>query len=92
MQILKGDGSQEPYRCRVFLGADGVPVSFQVRLYCKAVNICIHKAVYTCIHHSSRQMECDNRFVPVIYGPHGARKEKVSRLCAYDYAPCFHRT
>jgi len=29
-QVLRGDGSQQPYRGRVFLGADGVPVTFQV--------------------------------------------------------------
>lgn len=29
-QVLRGDGSQQPYRGKVFLGADGVPVTFQV--------------------------------------------------------------
>ena len=31
MQVLRGDGAQKPYRGRVFLGADGVPVTFQAR-------------------------------------------------------------
>ena len=31
MQVLRGDGAQEPYRGRIFLGADGVPVTFQAR-------------------------------------------------------------
>ena len=30
VQVLRGDGSQDPYRGRVFLGADGVPMTFQV--------------------------------------------------------------
>ena len=30
VQVLRGDGSEQPYRDRVFLGADGVPVTFQV--------------------------------------------------------------
>ena len=30
MQILRGDGSSEFYRGRVFLGADGAPLTFQV--------------------------------------------------------------
>ena len=29
-QVLRGDGPEQPYRGRVFLGADGVPVTFQV--------------------------------------------------------------
>ena len=29
-QVLRGDGSEQPYRGRVFLGADGMPVTFQV--------------------------------------------------------------
>jgi hypothetical protein len=30
MQILRGDGSSKFYRGRVFLGADGAPLTFQV--------------------------------------------------------------
>ena len=29
-QVLSGDGSEHLYRSRIFLGADGVPVTFQV--------------------------------------------------------------
>ena len=31
VQVLRGDGAQQPYRGRVFLGADGAPITFQVR-------------------------------------------------------------
>ena len=31
MQVLQGDGAQQPYRGRVFLGADGAPITFEVR-------------------------------------------------------------
>ena len=28
-QVLRGDGSDAPYRGRVFLGCDGTPLTFQ---------------------------------------------------------------
>ena len=30
MQVLRGDGAEQPYRGRIFLGADGAPITFQV--------------------------------------------------------------
>ena len=32
IQVLQGDGAEQPYRGRVFLGADSTPITFQVGL------------------------------------------------------------